>query len=218
MAARLEQAAEPGEVLIGEATLRLVRDAVEVEAVAPIAAKGKSEPLVAHRLVGVAPGVAGHARRLDSPMVGRDRELALLLQAFDRAISDRACQLFTILAPAGVGKSRLVQEFLRTTEDVTLLQGRCLPYGDGITYFPVIEVVKQAAGLADFDAPEVVETKVCAILEGDEHQGRVPAGGAAPGCVRSGGARGDALGHPQDAGGAGPRAAARPGVRRHPLG
>jgi hypothetical protein len=101
VAARLEQAAEPGTVLIGEETLRLVRDAVVAEAVPPLEVKGKSEPLVAFRLVEVTAGVAGLARRLDSPMVGRERELLRLRHAFEAAIADRSCQLFTILAPPG---------------------------------------------------------------------------------------------------------------------
>jgi class 3 adenylate cyclase/tetratricopeptide (TPR) repeat protein len=166
VAARLEQAAEPGTVLIGEETLRLVRDAVVVEPVPPLEVKGKSEPLAAFRLVEVTAGVAGFARRLDSPMVGRERELARLRQTFESAIADRSCQLFTILGTPGVGKSRLVEEFLGSLE-ATVLRGRCLPYGEGITFFPVGEVVKKAAGLEDFDAPEEIERKIGAVLGTD---------------------------------------------------
>jgi class 3 adenylate cyclase/tetratricopeptide (TPR) repeat protein len=173
VAARLEQAAKPGEILIGEDTLRLVRDAVDAEQVEQLELKGKSERVVAFRLGRVAAGVAGHARRMDSPMIGRDREAALLRQAFDRAINDRACQMFTVLGPPGVGKSRLVEEFAGSVGSTTVLRGRCLPYGEGITYFPILEMVKEAAGLADFDAPEVVETKICSVLEGDENQSLV---------------------------------------------
>ena len=153
VAARLEQAAEPGTVLIGEETFRLVRDAVAVEPIPPFEVKGKSEPLVAFRVVEVTAGVAGLARRLDSPMVGREREFARLRQTFEAAIADRSCQLFTILGTPGVGKSRLVGEFLGSLGAATVLRGRCLPYGEGITFFPVGEVVKEAAGLEDFDAP-----------------------------------------------------------------
>ena len=169
-AARLEQGAQPDDILIGLETFRLVRDAVSAQPVDPLALKGKEGTVSALRLLQVMPGVPGRARRMDSPMVGRGRELAFLRQAFDRAVSDRACQLFTILAPPGVGKSRLVEEFLRRIQGAAILRGRCLPYGEGITFFPVIETVKQAAGLADFDAPDVVEEKVCAVLEGDEHR------------------------------------------------
>ena len=167
VAARLEQAAEPGTVLIGEETLRLVRDAVVAEPVPPLEVKGKSEPLAAFRLVEVTAGVAGVARRLDSPMVGRERELARLRQTFEAAIADRSCQLFTILGTPGVGKSRLVEEFLGSLGEATVLRGRCLPYGEGITFFPVGEVVKEAAGLEDFDAPDEIERKICAVLGTD---------------------------------------------------
>ena len=164
VAARLEQAADPGTVLVGEETLRLVRDAVVVEPIPPLEVKGKSEPLAAFRLVEVTVGVAGFARRLDSPMVGRDRELARLRQAFEAAVADRSCQLFTVLGAPGVGKSRLVEEFLGSLGAATVLRGRCLPYGEGITFFPVGEVVKEAAGLEDFDAPEEIERKICTVL------------------------------------------------------
>ena len=112
VAARLEQAAAPGEVLIGESTYRLVREAVEAEPVEPLELKGKAERVLAWRLLGVREVVSAVPRRLDSPMVGRERQLAQLHQAFEAADADEACQLFTVLGPAGVGKSRLVQEFV----------------------------------------------------------------------------------------------------------
>jgi class 3 adenylate cyclase/tetratricopeptide (TPR) repeat protein len=170
VAARLEQSAAPDEVLIGERTYRLVRDTVVAERVEPLELKGKVEAVPAFRLVSVSGTAADRAPRLYSPMIGRERPLALLLQLFEGAVADRACHLFTILGSAGVGKSRLVEEFLRRLEDAGVLRGRCLPYGDGITYYPVLEIVKAAAGLADFDAPGVVEAKVCAVLEDDEQQ------------------------------------------------
>ena len=171
VAARFEQTAAPGEVLIGAETLRLVRDAVVVEPVEPLDLKGKSEPVPAYRLLDVTAGAAGVTRRLDSPLVGRARQLTQLRQVFDASIDDRSCQLFTVLGGPGVGKSRLVEEFLRDIDPATtVLRGRCLPYGDGITFFPVGEVVKEAAGLDDFDAPAEVERKICAIL-GDAEEG-----------------------------------------------
>ncbi|MBI2238917.1 MAG: AAA family ATPase [Actinobacteria bacterium] len=174
VAARLEQAARPGEVLIGEDTFRLVRDAVSAEPVQPLSVKGKGEPVAARRLLDVVPGAPGHARRLESPMVGRERQLGLLGQSFEAVSADRACQLFTVLGAPGVGKSRLVEEFLAGVGgEATVLRGRCLPYGEGITYFPVIEVLKQAAGLADFDLPEETERKICSVVEGEEHAGLV---------------------------------------------
>ncbi len=171
VAARLEQHAAPGEVLLGEPTYRLVREAVEAEPVDPLELKGKTERVPAWRLLGVREVVSAVPRRLDSPMVGRERQLAQLRQAFEAAEGDAACQLFTLLGPAGVGKSRLVEEFVSDVGGrAENLRGRCLPYGEGITYFPVVEAIKQAAGLADFDLPDVVEAKVCSVLEGDEHQ------------------------------------------------
>jgi class 3 adenylate cyclase/tetratricopeptide (TPR) repeat protein len=143
VAARLEQAAAPGEILIGSDTLRLVRDAVSVEALPPLEAKGKSEPLAAHRLLSLDTEAPAFARRADVPMVGRARQLKLLRDTFDNVASERACHLFTVLGPAGVGKSRLVSEFLSTIDEATVVRGRCLSYGEGITYWPVVEVVKQ---------------------------------------------------------------------------
>jgi class 3 adenylate cyclase/tetratricopeptide (TPR) repeat protein len=145
---RLESAAGPGEILIGDATYRLVRDAVLVEAVEPLAIKGKAETMTVWRVLGVVSGAPAVARRLDSPLVGRERELTMLRQLFDRAVADEASQLVTVLGPAGAGKSRLVRELLDGVRDeATVLVGRCLPYGEGITFFPVVEILKQAAGL-----------------------------------------------------------------------
>ena len=171
VAARLEQHAEPGQVLLGETTYRLLRDAVDADPVEPLELKGKAERVPAWSLTGVREVTSPVPRRLGSPMVGRERPLAQLRQAFDAAEGDDACQLFTLLGSAGVGKSRLVEEFLSTIGGgAEMLRGRCLPYGEGITYFPVVEAIKQAAGLADFDLPDVVESKVCSVLDGDEHQ------------------------------------------------
>jgi class 3 adenylate cyclase/tetratricopeptide (TPR) repeat protein len=174
VAARLEQAAAPGDVLIGETTLRLVRDAVDVEPVEPLTLKGKSEPVPAFRLIRVIPGAAGFVRRLDAPMVGRSRELGLLRGALDRAISDRACQLFTVLGVGGVGKSRLLGAFSEELADhATLLTGRCLPYGDGITFLPIVEAVTEAARLADTDSPADVRTKLLGLLGDDTDRDRI---------------------------------------------
>jgi class 3 adenylate cyclase/tetratricopeptide (TPR) repeat protein len=142
VAARLEQAAQPDEILIGEETLRLTRDAVEVHTIAPLTLKGKARPVTAYRLVSVH-GEKDLARRPSTPMVGRETELRRLRDAYDQAIRDGSCQLFTILGPAGVGKSRLAAEFLATLDGSLAVRGRCLSYGEGITYWPVVEVVKQ---------------------------------------------------------------------------
>ena len=169
VAARLEQAATPGEVLLGEPTWRLVRDAVTVEPVAPLTLKGKGQPVAAFRLLSVTPGVPGHARRLDAPMVGRERPLRLLRVVFEAAAGDGACHLVTVLGAAGVGKSRLVAEFLAEMGgQATVLRGRCLSYGEGITYWPVTELLRAAAGLTDADGPDAARAKLEAALAGEE--------------------------------------------------
>jgi class 3 adenylate cyclase len=139
VAARFEQAAEPGEVLIGEPTYVLVREAVAAEPIEPLILKGKSGPALAHRLVSV----------LDVPershalwFVGREQELARIVEVWERARAQSGCELVTVVGEPGVGKSRLVVEVLASLE-ARVVRGRCLPYGEGITYWPVVEVVKQ---------------------------------------------------------------------------
>ncbi len=149
VAARLEQAAAHGEILLGPKTASLVRDAVETEPTDPLELKGKSEPIVAQRLLVLHEEAPGLARRLDAPLVGRARELRRLQEAFAQAVDDRSCQLFTVLGAAGVGKSRLTAEFLAAVSDATIVRGRCLPYGEGITYWPVVEVLHQLPRAAD---------------------------------------------------------------------
>ena len=145
VAARFEQAAQPGQVLIGEATYALVRAVVEVEPVEPLELKGKTERVPAFRLL----AVTGELTRLfATPMVGRERELRSLQDALSQAVHERSCRLFTILGSAGVGKSRLATEFLAGV-DVRVVRGRCLSYGEGITYWPVVEVLKQLDALPE---------------------------------------------------------------------
>lgn len=165
VAARLEQSAQPGEVLIGEATFRLLRDAVTAEAVEPMAVKGKGEPVTAYRLLDVHPEAEAVRRHLDSPMVGRDRQLSLMKQTFQNATDDRACHLFTIIGSPGVGKSRLVYEFVSSVSDrSTVLRGRCLPYGSGITYWPVVEMIRNAASITDEDGAASAAEKLATVI------------------------------------------------------
>ena len=142
VAARLEQAAGPGEILIGSATRLLVRDAVQLEAIEPLALKGKSEPVEAYRLLEVVSDAAPLARHLDTPLVGRERERRRLWRDYEDAVADRTCRLFTLLGPAGIGKSRLVADFVeRVGDSADVLRGRCLSYGEGITYWPLVEIL-----------------------------------------------------------------------------
>ncbi len=142
VAARLEQAARPGDIVLGPDTMGLVRDAVDVEPVEPVRLKGKSEPLAAYRLLRVDPVAPGHARHLDVPLVGRERELQLLRDAWERAAQESGCHLFSLLGAAGVGKSRLVGELFASLGDgATILRGRCLHYGEGITFWPLVEAL-----------------------------------------------------------------------------
>jgi class 3 adenylate cyclase/tetratricopeptide (TPR) repeat protein len=169
VAQRLEAAAEAGQILIGEMTRELARDAVRAEPTGPLTLKGRGEPVNAFRLLEVLPGVPSHVRRFDSPMIGRKREQQALADAFLRAVEERSCHLFTVLGAAGVGKSRLVREALAQVGDrALLLVGTCLPYGEGITFWPVLEVVKQGTGIDDNDSAAEAIAKIEATLAGDE--------------------------------------------------
>jgi len=148
VAARLEQAAAPGEVLIGAETVAIARDAVAAEPVEPLTLKGKAEPVAAFRLISADGELA---RRVAAPMVGRETELRRVRDAFARTVRDRSCELFMVLGAAGVGKSRLAAEFL-TNIEARVVRGRCLSYGEGITYWPVVEIVKQLDTLPEGDA------------------------------------------------------------------
>ena len=143
VAARLQQAAAPQEILIGEDTYELVEGVVDAQQVEPLTLKGKVRPVIAYLLLSLT-GIP--TRRNDARMVGRATELRRLHDAYDQAQRDRSCQLFTILGNAGVGKSRVVHEF-REGLDATMVTGVCLSYGDGITYWPVVDVVQQLLAL-----------------------------------------------------------------------
>ena len=174
VAARLEQAAEPGQALLGDSTFRLVKDAVEVEAVAPLQLKGKAEAVPAFRLLAVREDTAGHERHLDSPMVGRGKELEMLERALERVVAERTSHLFTLLGPAGVGKSRLVGEFLAgPASTAAILRGRCLSYGEGITFYPLAEVVQQAAGVERSDDVATARGKLTRIAAGADDAERI---------------------------------------------
>jgi class 3 adenylate cyclase/tetratricopeptide (TPR) repeat protein len=174
-AARLEQAAAPGEILIGDLTYQLVRDAVTVEQVAPLELKGKTGPQPAWRLIEVSAEAPGITRRLDSPIVGRDDELGELRRAFDRTAAERACRLVTVLGAPGVGKSRLGAEVIAWLKGrASVLRGRCLPYGDGITYWPVADVIREAAGIGEEDGAASAAARIAALV-GDPDEANIVA-------------------------------------------
>jgi tetratricopeptide (TPR) repeat protein len=188
VASRLETAASAGEILIGDDTYRLVRNAVLVEPVEALELKGKAEPVPAWRVLAVVTGAPSVARRLDSPIVDRKRELAILSQAFENVTAERVCHLVTLLGPAGVGKSRLTLALFSAVEDRTnILTGRCLPYGEGITFWPVVEVVKRAVGITAALTPAERRDRLAAALAGDpeadvaaEHLAALVGAGKAP--------------------------------------
>ena len=160
VAARLEQAAAPGEILLGEATYRLVKGAVVAEPVAPIQAKGKSEPLIAYRLVEAS--THGPVPRLSAGvLVGRQDELARLESEVDGVCSESRSRLVTIIGEAGVGKSRLVAElFQRSALGARIARGSCLSYGQGITYWPIAQVARDVAGIRDDHTVEEVRDRL----------------------------------------------------------
>jgi class 3 adenylate cyclase/predicted ATPase len=168
IAARLQEDSSPGRILIGEETYRLVRDDVAVEPAERLAVRGRRDPVTAYELQAVLPRPAQAERRL-GPMVGRERERELLAAAYARVVDEHACRLFTILGAAGVGKSRLAAEIGASLADgATTLWGRSLPYGEGATFWPVLEVVRRAALLDDEDSPEQARAKIGALLEDEQ--------------------------------------------------
>jgi class 3 adenylate cyclase/tetratricopeptide (TPR) repeat protein len=165
VAARLQQAAEPGEIVLGGSTLRLVRRAVDVARPQHLQLKGKADLVEAYRLLAVREEAA--ARDWTGVFIGRERERRLLREAFDLSVSDRACHLFSLLGAAGVGKSRLVAEFLGGV-DATVAHGRCLPYGEGITYWPLAEAVRGLAPQMGALTPGVAGALRGVLGEGDQ--------------------------------------------------
>ncbi len=148
LAKRLEQAAEPGTILIGTATYPLVKDAVKVGPRERFTAKGKEEGVARFRLDEVDTAASGYARRLDAPLVGRAEELESLRSLVDKAFEERRCRVVMLLGTAGVGKSRLARELASGLEDVAdVATGRCLPYGTGVTFWPLQQLVTDLGGI-----------------------------------------------------------------------
>jgi class 3 adenylate cyclase/tetratricopeptide (TPR) repeat protein len=166
VAARLQQAARPGEILMGAAAHRLTEAAVETESAGPLELRGFRNPIAAFRPLAAHDG-ARPLGSLSAPFVGRDSELELLENTLQRTLRDRRPHVFTVYGEPGVGKSRLAREFLAGVEGVTILSGRALPYGEGVTYWPLAEMVKAAAGISDDDPLETAKEKLLECC-GDE--------------------------------------------------
>jgi class 3 adenylate cyclase/tetratricopeptide (TPR) repeat protein len=149
VAARLQQSAPPNGILIGPGAHRLTLACFEVEDEGPVEARGLAEPVWTWRVLGTTRFEA--TRKFSAPLVGRDAELELLENTYARAVRDRRAHLFTIYGEPGVGKSRLAREFIDGLESATILFGRALPYGEGVTYSALADMIKIAAGIADDD-------------------------------------------------------------------
>ena len=163
-ARRMQEAAGPDEIAVDAATCRLVRESFALDA----------QPDGSFR-VGALRSDGVRTPSFSSPLVGRTQQLRALQSTFDASVADRGCHLVTVLGAAGVGKSRLVDELAgRLGDAATVLRGRCLPYGEGITYWPVAEVVRDLAGDARAGAPAGVRDALAAELSGDPKTEGIP--------------------------------------------
>jgi class 3 adenylate cyclase/tetratricopeptide (TPR) repeat protein len=153
LAFRLQEAARPGEILVGPTAYRLAAAILVVEDGGTLDLKGIDGSMHAWRVVDMLDG-PGRPVGPRAPLVGRDAELELLENTFSRSVRDRRAHLFTIYGEPGVGKSRLAREFVDGVERASVLMGRALPYGEGVTYWPLGEMVKAAAGISDDDPLE----------------------------------------------------------------
>ena len=173
LATRLQAAAGPGEVLLDRRTWHLSRDALVAAEVVGAPVDGG-----AWRLVDVSPDALGHARRSDSPLVGRLAELQLFDWVFQRAVSSSTCHLLTVLGPAGVGKSRLVAAAVDALDDdATVLYGQCSPDAEGSSFWPLAEIVRRAAEIKTADSPDQAEAKLEELIDDpDSRAGGRPAG------------------------------------------
>ena len=169
VAARLQQMAEPQTILISEATARQVTGYVRVEQVGTVEVRGRSEPIIAYRALGVGPRrspLEGLTPRTLSRFVGRDRQLAELRALLEQAEQGRG-QAVGIAAEPGMGKSRLIYELRRGlgARRITYLEGRCLSYGSAIPYVPILDIMRNNCGITDADTPDVIAEKVRFALQ-----------------------------------------------------
>jgi class 3 adenylate cyclase/tetratricopeptide (TPR) repeat protein len=168
-ASRLQQVAPSGSLVVDEPTYRVTRKAIDYEQLSPVTVKGKAGPIPLWRALGARERAAVDAERaLPTPFVGRQRELSLLQDVFRRTLEEPSVQLATVVGEPGVGKTRLVAEFHAFVEErpelVFWRQGRCLSYGEGVTFWALGEVVKAHAGILESDTPEAAWTKLSSSL------------------------------------------------------
>ena len=169
-AARLQTAAPPNGVLVDEQTYRATVDAIDYRPAEAVEAKGKSEPIAVWEAVAARARIGAGARHASAtPLVGRERELALLVQTLERVREERSPQLVTLVGVPGIGKSRLVAELANVVEQhdelVAWREGRSLSYGDGVTFWALAEIVKAQAGILESDSPEQVQEKLRGTVE-----------------------------------------------------
>jgi class 3 adenylate cyclase/tetratricopeptide (TPR) repeat protein len=169
-AARLQSEAPPGGLVVGEQTFRATQQAIVYEELEPVAVKGKAEAVPLWRAVEARSRFGVDVEGPRTPFVGRDRELRLLQDTFERMLAESEIQLVTITGEPGVGKTRLLAEFRSWLDDrpelVSWRQGRCLPYGDGITFWALGEIVKAHAGILESDTPDEASAKLTAAVDG----------------------------------------------------
>jgi class 3 adenylate cyclase len=174
VASRLQSAAEPGTVVVGERTFRATSAAIRYDRLDPLTLKGKAEPVPAWRAIGAAAeqAVGRAAAGTEAPLVGRDYEIGMLVSLYERVVSERRSALVTLIGEAGVGKSRLLREFERRVCDrddpPALRTGRSLPYGSGVVYWALSEVVRAECGILDTDTSETAWRKLVEAVAEDE--------------------------------------------------
>jgi class 3 adenylate cyclase/tetratricopeptide (TPR) repeat protein len=169
-AARLQSAAPVGALIVDDATMRSTEAPIAYEPLAPVEAKGKSEPIQAWRAIEARSRVGQPEAATETPFVGREHERTLLLETFLRAERESSVQLVTVVGEPGIGKSRLVTELRTALDDrpdvVTWRHGRCLPYGEGITFWALGEIVKAEAGILESDDRHVAASKLAETVAG----------------------------------------------------
>ena len=168
LAKRFEEAAGADEILLGEETYRLVDGAVRAERVSSLTVDGVPEPQDVWRLLEVLRDRPARAQRLVAPMVGRELEGDLLQRMFERVVAEQSCHLVNVLGSAGIGKSRLVDEFVGGLgERATVLRAHCSAMGDSVTVWPLVEIVRQAAGISPDDPPDAAQARLARLVSGE---------------------------------------------------